>query len=176
VFLSGAGGVGKTTVLRLSHGEKTAIWGRTAAIDTDQLFLMVDPRWELPYDDGRTALVLRQSVLLASSFFQAGFEKVILAGNAIHDAFDLNPVLPELLRLGRVFHISLEPSEKAVLQRTAGDHERSPAHLLQDLRSMQAKRSSWSAVIDNSELTPTETLEEMARLVQSGKGEITGAL
>jgi ABC-type cobalamin/Fe3+-siderophores transport system ATPase subunit len=57
----------------------------------------------------------------------ADYENVLIAGNTIHDAIDLNPVIPDLLRLGRVFHLSLDPSEEAVLRRTAGDPDRSPA-------------------------------------------------
>ncbi|MET9317975.1 hypothetical protein ABZX12_39660 [Kribbella sp. NPDC003505] len=176
VFLSRPAGSGKTTVLRLSHDQKRTIWGRTAAIDTDQLFLMVDPGWDLPYDDARTALVLRQCVQLAQSFFGAGYENVLVAGNAIYDAFDLNPVIPDLLRLGRVFHFSLDPSEGAVLRRTADDPDRSPAHLLKELHHLLVKRSPWSVPVDNSSLTPLETLQKLAHLVQSGAGEIHGPL
>ncbi len=176
VFLSGAAGSGKTTVLRLSHDVKLSVWGRTAAIDTDQLFLMVDPHWDLPYDDARTALVLRQAAQLAESFFGADYENVVIAGNAIHDAIDLNPVIPDLLRLGRVFHLTLDPSEEAVLARTADDPDRSPAHLLNELHGQRAKRSPWSALVDNSTLTPLETLQKIAHLVQQGEGEIHGLL
>ncbi|WP_369370671.1 hypothetical protein AB1046_18030 [Promicromonospora sp. Populi] len=155
---------------------KLSTWGRTAAIDTDQLFLMVDPHWDLPYDDARTALVLRQCLQLTESFFSADYENVLIAGNAIHDAIDLNPVIPGLLRLGRVFHLTLDPSEDAVLRRTADDPDRSPTHLRDDLHLLRAKRSTWSAPLDNSTLTPLETFQKIAHLVQTGEGEIHGPL
>ena len=176
VFISGPAGSGKTTVLRLSHDELLRTLGRTAAIDTDQLFLMVDPHWDLPYDDARTALVLRQCVHLTQSFVEADYETVLIAGNAIHDAVDLNPVIPDLLRLGRLFHITLNPSEEAVLHRTANDEDRSPTRLLNDLHHQRAKRSPWSAPLDNSTLTPLETLQQIAHLIQSGHGELHGQL
>lgn len=176
VFLSGPAGSGKTTILQLSHAAKLSTWGRTAAIDTDQLFLMVDPHWDLPYDDARTALVLRQSAQLAESFVNADYENILIAGNAIHDAIDLNPVIPALLRLGRVFHLTLDPTEEAVLHRTADDLDRSPSHLINDLHHQRAKRSPWSAPIDNSNLTPLQTLQQIAHLVQAGEGEIHGPL
>ena len=137
---------------------------------------MVDPHWDLPYDDARDALVLRQCVQLAESFFGADYENVLIAGNSIHDAVDLNPVIPHFLRLGRVFHITLDPSAEAVLRRTADDPDRSPAHLMNDLQVLRAKRSPWSAAVDNSVLAPLETLQKIAHLVQSGKGEIHGPL
>jgi hypothetical protein len=172
LFLSGPAGSGKTTVLRLSPAEKLTVWGRTAAIDSDQLFLMVDPRWDLPYDDARTALVLRQCAQLTESFFGAGYENVLIAGNAIHDAVDLNPILPTLLRLGRVFHITLEPSEQAVLRRTATtrtDHRptSSPNSTTPEPSARRGPPSS-----PNSNLTPLETLREVAHLAESGTGEI----
>ncbi|GAB3940202.1 hypothetical protein GCM10029976_057530 [Kribbella albertanoniae] len=160
----------------MTHAEKLSTWGRTAAIDTDQLFLMVDPTWDLPYDDARTALVLRQSAQLAKSFVNADYENVIIAGNSIHDAIDLNPVIPDLLRLGQVFHVTLDPTEEAVLQRTVDDPDRSPSHLINDRNHHRVKRSPWSAPIDNSTLTPLQTLQKIAHLVQTGKGEIRGPL
>lgn len=175
-FLSGPAGSGKTTVLRLPHAQKLTTLGRTAAIDTDQLFLMVDPTWDLPYDDARTALVLRQSVALTTSFCEAGYDNVLIAGNAIHDAVDLNPVIPALLQLGRVFHITLDPSEEAVLQRTADDADRSPTHLLADRRQHRATRSPWSARLDNSHLSPLQTLQQLAHLLDSGQGELHGPI
>lgn len=62
MLLSGPSGSGKTTVCRLGHRVMVAAWGHPAApIDADQLYHNVDARWELPYDDGRNAMVLAQA-------------------------------------------------------------------------------------------------------------------
>jgi hypothetical protein len=63
-----------------------AAWGHpAAAIDTDQLYLNVDARWELPYDDARNAMVLAQAAQLAISLFEHGWHTVIICGNSLFD-------------------------------------------------------------------------------------------
>jgi hypothetical protein len=52
-----------------------AAWDHpAAAIDADQLYLNVDARWELPYDDARNAMVLAQAAQLAISLFEHGWQ------------------------------------------------------------------------------------------------------
>ena len=63
-----------------------------AAIDTDQLYLNVDARWELPYDDARNAMVLAQAAHLATSLFEHGWQTVIICGNSLFDPADTAPV------------------------------------------------------------------------------------
>ena len=53
---------------------------------------------------------------------------------------------------------------------------RSPAHLVNDLRNPGAKRPPWSAPVDNSNLSPLETLQEIARIVEAGEGELRGPI
>lgn len=60
ILLSGACGSGKTSIAQLGYRRLAASWGPTATLDTDTLYLMVDPHWALPYDERRNALVLRQ--------------------------------------------------------------------------------------------------------------------
>jgi pantothenate kinase-related protein Tda10 len=67
VLLSGPSGSGKTTMCRLGHRAMLARFGHpAAAIDVDQLYLNIDARWELPYDNGRNAMVLAQAAQLTS--------------------------------------------------------------------------------------------------------------
>jgi hypothetical protein len=47
---------------------------------------------------------------------------------------------------------------------------------MNDLHLLRAKRSPWSAPVDNSNLTPRETLQKIAHFVQTGEGEIHGPL
>ena len=97
-----------------------AAWGHpAAAIDTDQLYLNVDARWELPYDDARNAMVLAQAAQLAISLFEHGWQTVIICGNSLFDPDDTAPVLARLCPVAEVYHVTLTPALPAVVARCA---------------------------------------------------------
>jgi hypothetical protein len=110
VLQSGPAGSGKTTACRLGYRAMAAAWGHpAAAIDTDQLSLNVDARWELPYDDARNAMVLAQTAQLATSLFEHGWQTVIICGNSLFDPDDTVPVLTRLCPVAQVYHVTLTP-------------------------------------------------------------------
>lgn len=82
VLLSGVWGSGKTAITELGYERLREALGATASIDTDRLFMMIDPDWALPYDSARAELVYRQVGLLAGSFFDFGLGTVLVVGNA----------------------------------------------------------------------------------------------
>ena len=84
VLLSGVCGSGKTAITQLGYERLREALGATASIDTDRLFIMIDPDWALPYDSARAELVYRQVGLLAVSFFDFGLDTVLVVGNALH--------------------------------------------------------------------------------------------
>ena len=97
LVLLGPSGSGKTTACRLGHQAMATAWGHpAAAIDTDQLYLNVDARWELPYDDARNAMVLAQATYLAISLFNHGWQTVIICGNSLFDPGPVRREFPDL--------------------------------------------------------------------------------
>jgi hypothetical protein len=149
-------------------------WGHpAAAIDTDQLYFNVDAHFELAYDDARNAMVLSQAAQLAVSLFEHGWQTVIICGNSLFDPADTAPVLARLLPLAEVYHVTLTPSMQAVLAhcgpRLPG---RDPSRLAVDAAIHARKRHPGSALLDNSAMTPRQTLTELARLVGSGAGRL----
>src|SRR5688572_6998909 len=97
-------------------------WGPTAIIETDAVLMFVDPRWELEHDfplprGSRGQLMFEQCGLLAESFFKNGFEVVVIGGNALHTPEELDVLLPSLLDLGEVFHVTLDPSLEEIQRR-----------------------------------------------------------
>ena len=149
-------------------------WGHpVAAIDTDQLYLNVDARWELPYDDTRNAMVLAQAAQLAISLFEHGWHTVIICGNSLFDPEDTAPVLTRLCPVAKVYHVSLAPALPAVLARCADTPGLDPARLAADVELLARKPHPGSARLDNSNLTPEQTLTELARLVENGAGRLS---
>src|SRR5215471_17434030 len=173
VLLSGPAGSGKTTVCRLGYRAMVAAWGHpAAAIDTDQLYLNVDARWELPYDDARNAMMLAQATHLAISLFEHGWQTVIICGNSLFDPTDTAPILARLCPVAEVHHLTLTPALPAVLTRCAGTPDRDPAQLTADVELLARKPHPGSAHLDNSTMTPEQTLTELARLVATGAGQL----
>jgi hypothetical protein len=173
ILLSGPAGSGKTTACRLGYRAMAATWGhRAAAIDTDQLYLNVDARWELPYDDARNAMVLAQAADLAISLAGHGWQTIIICGNSLFDPADTGPLLARLGPVAEIYHVTLAPALPAVLARCAGQPGRGPSRLAADVELLARKVHPGSALLDNSNMTPEQTLTEMARLVGTGAGRL----
>lgn len=173
VLLSGPAGSGKTTICRLGYQAMAAVWGHpAAAIDAGQLYLNVDARWELPYDDARNAMVLAQATQLALSLFEHGWQTVIICGNSLFEPADTAPILTRLGPVAEVYHVTLTPALPAVLTRCAGTPDRDPARLAADVELLARKPHPGSAHLDNSSMTPEQTLTELARLVDTGAGRL----
>lgn len=174
VLLSGACGSGKSTILTLGYKALDSCWGPTASFDTDSLLMMVDPHWELPYDESRVRLMLDQCALLAESFFAGGLERVLIGGNALHTPAEINPLVERLLEMGDVFHVTLDPSLDEIVRRVrqrGGD--KTPEWLAVHVNWMRSLYANWTWRIDNSRLTPIETLYEIARCTEGGLGQLS---
>jgi hypothetical protein len=148
-------------------------WGHpAAAIDTDQLYFNVDARFELAYDDARNAMVLSQAAQLAVSLFEHGWQTVIICGNSLFDPLDTAPVLAHLCPVAEVYHVTLAPAPQTVIARCADLPGRGPSRLIADAEIHARKRHPGSARLDNSAMTPEQTLADLARLVSTGAGRL----
>lgn len=174
LLLSGACGSGKSTLLTLGYRAYSAVWGPTATFDTDALLMMVDPRWELAHEERRLDLMYEQCVVLATSFLANGLAWVAIGGNALHTPAEIAPLVEGLLDVGEVFHVTLDPSIDEIRHRVAqrgGD--KTDEWLGVHAAWMREKYESWTCRVDNSNLTPLETLHEIAARVSSGEGRLS---
>ena len=178
ILLSGPIGSGKSTILSLGAQALRRYWGRTAVIDTDVLVMMVDPRWELSDEERRYDLSGWQAWLLADSFLSSGFDTVVIASNGPHRPHGgLNELIGLLLGAGNVHHVTLDPSDEVIRQRLAERGSTlSSDELAGHLGSMRASYGDWTCRIDNSRLSPLDTVAEISARIASGEGLLTGPI
>lgn len=177
ILLSGACGSGKSTIMRLGYRMLEAHLGPTATIDTDAILMMVDPRWELSHDERRLDLAGHQCCLLAESFLTRGFECVIIGGNGLHTPEEINDLIARLLRLGDVYHVTLDPSLPEIQRRVASrGGDQTPEWLVDHVSWMRARYREWTCRIDKSAHGPEATLAHIAERTGRGEGRITSPL
>lgn len=178
LLLSGACGSGKTTLLTLGFRAWHERFGPTATFDTDTLLMMVDPRWELTHDERRIDLMYEQCALLAESFHRTGgFDWLVIGGNALHTPDEINPLLVRLLDMGRVFHVTLDPTIVEIERRIASrGGDKTSEWLDAHVRWMRERYAEWTCRIDNTNTTPLETLRSIAERTNGGEGRITATL
>jgi chloramphenicol 3-O-phosphotransferase len=173
VLLSGACGAGKSAILKLGARAFEPHFGRTATFDTDELLMMVDPRWELAHEERRFGVLFEQCWLLADSFARGGFDTVVIGGNALHTPDEMGELVPSLASLGPVFHVTLDPALDEIVRRVANrGADKSPEWLRVHVEWMHERYEAtpWTCRIDNTSLTMHETLEEIARRTAAGEG------
>ena len=177
ILLSGACGAGKTTILQLGHRALFEAFGRAATLDTDWFLMLVDPRWELTHEERDIDLMVRQCALLAASFFEAGFETVVIGGNALHTRSEFDGLVEGLRPHADVHHVTLDPSLDEIVRRVeARGGDKTPDWLATHVAWMREKYGEWTSVIDNSTMTPQETVQVIAGRVAAGDSLLAGRL
>jgi shikimate kinase len=180
IFLSGACGCGKTAAMQLMRRHLLPVLGETAVIDVDGVYTMVDPDYSVPFPEAEVywSLARRQCVVLATSYFACGFEVVVIGGNSVYQKDRLNENLERLLEVSEVYHVTLDPSPEVIKQRIqARDHAldniKTPEWIDAHVRYMREYYEDWTARIDNSALSPDETVQAIYEAVLSNKGRLT---
>lgn len=161
--------------MRLGYRALSAHWGPTATIDTDTIVMMVDPRWELSDDERDYELAGWQTWLLARSFLSRGFECVVIGSNAPHTPGQgRNELIALLLSVGDVYHVTLDPS-LAEIQRRVSQRRGGPSSewVAEHVEWMRATYQDWTCRVDNSRLSPLETVSEIAARIEQGHGRLT---
>jgi hypothetical protein len=173
-------GAGKSALMAIGYRTLEAHWGPTAAIDQDVMLRMVDPKWELADEEQARHFELTgwHSWRLARSFLARGFECVIIGGNGLHSPEEgLNDLITLLLTVGDVYHVTLDPSLQEIQRRvTHRGSDVIPDSLAEHVEWMRARYRDWTCRVDNTSMTPDETLAEIAARIRRGQGRITGPL
>jgi len=77
-----------------------------------------------------------------------------------------------------VYHVTLDPSLDAIRARIEqrGGMDITPDGIAEHVEWMRARYRDWTCRIDNTAMTPAETVAEIARRIAHGEGHITGPL
>jgi hypothetical protein len=111
--------------------------------------------------------------MLANSFFTYGFSTVLVVGNSLHERNAIRP----FLGLGpsvEVSHVTLDPSLDTLVDRMAirGDPDKTPEWLQAHVDYMRPHYTGWTFTIDNSDMTPQQTLDAVVSVVTNGKATL----
>jgi thymidylate kinase len=179
VLLSGACGAGKTSAMRLIRRHLLPILGETAVIDVDHVYMMVDPDYSIPFPEAETywSLARRQCALLAKTYLCSGFGAAVIGGNSIYQKDRLNEMLEMLLEVSEVYHLTLDPDPEVIKRRILArsspeDGMKTPEWIDAHVCYMREHYEPWTACIDNSSLSPDETVQAIHRAILENRGRL----
>lgn len=184
MIVSGACGVGKSAALLSIHEEVSARGGESAVLESDQFYMMIDPRWTMPSARvGRyfevAGWLLRETAL---GFLRSGFDCVVIASNGLWAEAHVRRFVAPFFRAGAgVHHVTLDPGVDVACERLArcdkrphwfGDAEQLRVTCAEEVLKVRAHTGAWTHVVDNSLLTPAETASAILDAVECGEGAL----
>jgi hypothetical protein len=151
--------------------------GEIAVLETDTIYMMIDPMWS-EYSDDRAAIAALVTARTAAEFFTHGFQWVVVGSNGLQDRQQVDAFVAEIPAEVVVFHLFLDPSTSAVQERIAArahpiDAHKTPAWIAENVAWMRGCHRPESARIDNSNLDIDQTADAIYAAVTAGKGLIT---
>lgn len=185
VIVSGACGVGKSETLR---SMRRALGDRVtdvAVLETDLFYMIIDPHWDIPYDEGKryhelSGFLLQQS---ARHLARKGFDWIAIGSNGLNEESHVREFAePFGSDSSAVHHVTLDPGPETLIERMAHriqtlddavDAKKSPEWLTSQLEWFRNRYGPWTSVIDNSSLTPSETAVAIYEAVENGRGRLS---
>ena len=172
VLVSGSSGVGKSTlrlILRNQLGENFN--NRIAGIDIDDVYCFVDPKFAAPNYLELWKKARQNTGFLTTSLLRNDTEAVFIFSNTIFSKDQVNDILNEVQVEDQVdiFHITLAPSRDTVAERLKKRQYSVPIWLDEHLAERQPHlNEDWTILINNSKLTPEQTLEAIYEIIKKG--------
>ncbi|OLN22141.1 hypothetical protein BTO30_11240 [Domibacillus antri] len=174
VFVSGASGVGKTTLCEILTSQIGPSYNdEIAGIDMDEVYKFVDRGFCSPHGDRLYKLARVNTGSLTNNFLQNGIHTVFIFGIEIYNKKRVKDVLDcvKIDEKTHVYHFTLTPPKKKIVERLKKRQKYVPEwfhmHLLEREYYYNAK---WTIPIDNSNMTPRETLGIILKKIKSENG------
>jgi nucleoside-triphosphatase THEP1 len=174
VFVSGASGVGKTTLCEILTTQIGPSYNdEIAGIDMDEVYKFVDRRFRSPHGGRLYKLARHNTGCLTNNFLKNGIHTVFIFGIEIYNKLRVNDVL-EYVQIDEqtlVYHFTLTPPKRKIIERLLKRQNHVPEwfhmHLLEREYYYDAK---WTIPIDNSNLTPRKTMDIIMEKIQKTQG------
>ncbi|OMP66345.1 ATP-binding cassette domain-containing protein [Domibacillus epiphyticus] len=174
VFVSGASGAGKTTLCEILTSQVGPLYNdEIAGIDMDEVYKFVDRGFCSPHGDRLYKLARQNTGCLTNNFLKNRIHTVFIFGIEIYNKQRVNDVLDfvQMDEKTQVYHFTLTPPKKKIIERLIKRQNHVPRwfqmHFLEREYYYDAK---WTIPIDNSHMTPHETLSIILEKIKSTNG------
>jgi deoxyadenosine/deoxycytidine kinase len=102
----------------------------------------------------------------------------VIGGNSVYQKERLNEILGTLLEVSEIHHVTLDADPEVIKQRILARNEalddiKTPEWVDSHVRYMRDHYEAWTARIDNSALSPDETVKAIYHAVLCNKGRLT---
>lgn len=170
VLVSGPSGSGKSTMRRvLKQTLGTRFNNRIAGVEIDDIYRFIDPRFNANNHLEIWRMARESTGHLVRGMLLGEIDSVFIFGNTIFSNEQIEDVLKNIIIEDQVsfYHVTLAPSRETVASRLKKRQQSVPDWIDSHLAERQPYlKEKWTTLIDNSKITPEETLEAIYKVVE----------
>ncbi len=178
IVIAGPNGSGKSTVIYAAREYLKGRYGEVAAFELDDILCFIHNDWDawgkefgkeridnMPY----TKISLSNAAVLVNNFFDKSFTVVLLAGDILASKMLMAAFSDMIDNEIEIYHLILDPGDVIIIPRLKKRYETNGAdprkiettlnHLQKTHDSMRAAIGPGTIHLDNSKLTPEQTLD-----------------
>lgn len=178
IVMAGPNAAGKSTVVYAAREYLKARYGEVAAFELDDILCFIHKDWDawgkefgkeridnMPY----TKISLSNAAVLVNNFFNKNFKVVLLAGDILASKMLMTAFSDMINNEIEIYHLILDPGDAVLIPRLTKRYKKNDAdpkkvemtlnHLQKAHDNMRAEIGPGTFHLDNSKLTPEETLD-----------------
>ncbi|ARK29745.1 AAA family ATPase [Halalkalibacter krulwichiae] len=173
VLISGPSGSGKSTmrrILKQTLGHRFN--DRIAGVEVDDIYRFIDPRFNAKNYLEIWQMARESTGHLARGMLLTKIDAVFIFGNTLFSDESVEDVLKNIKLDEEVkfYHVTLAPTRDTVASRLKKRQHSVPDWLDDHLAERQPYiTTKWTNVIDNSQITPEETLKAIYKIIEHNK-------
>ncbi|GAE33088.1 AAA family ATPase [Halalkalibacter akibai] len=172
VFVSAPSGAGKSTMRKVVPKVlENHFQNGIAGIEIDDIYRFLDPEFKAKHHLEVWKAARESTGHLANGLLKGNIDVVFIFGNTIFSEEQVKDVRKNIESMNVAFyHITLAPTRDTLAKRLVKRQSTVPDWLDSHLAERQPYvEANWTNVIDNSNLTPEETVQAIYELMIVGK-------